>query len=180
MSDVSDEKGPVQPTAKQRLQATRQALMNELVPSTRASAPRRLQSTRTPFDPSSMTGIDTEEPQLVDADDQYEQGPSARSGNSSGSGWFAVAKHSARAWWEFHPVRVVGVVAEPVLAEYARQRPLKLVGIAAGLGALVVVTRPWRLVSLGSLAVAALKSSQVSNFALTFLSNRKNNRKTPT
>jgi hypothetical protein len=59
-----------------------------------------------------------------------------------------------------------------VLAEYARQRPLKLVGIAAGLGALLVVTRPWRLVSLGGLAVAALKSSQVSNFALSFLSSR--------
>jgi len=173
---VSDAVGPVEPTAKQRLQATRQALMHELVPSTKAeSAPR-----------SGMRGAPTAERvaeqairrgAITPVPSQDAADTDVSEARRSASGWLSVARHSVRAWWEFHPVRVVGVVAQPVLAEYARQRPLKLVGIAAGVGALVIVTRPWRLVSLGGLAVAALKSSQVSNFALTFLSNRKNNRK---
>jgi len=164
---VSDAIGPIAPTAKQRLQATRQALMHELVPSTRADSPRRVAPSR--IAAAGQPG-DQHVDLAPDADhDEHDAPPPA------GSGWFAVARHSVRAWWEFHPVRVVGVIAEPVLAQYARKRPLKLVGIAAGIGAVVVVTRPWRLVSLGGLAVAALKSSQVSNFALSFLS--KNNRK---
>jgi len=162
---VTDAIGPIAPTAKLRLQATRQALMHELVPSTRADTPRRAPSR---ID-AETTGHDDSE---LTADAPFDETASAR---STVFGWFSIARHSVRAWWEFHPVRVVGVIAEPVLAQYARQRPLKLIGIAAGIGAVVVVTRPWRLVSLGGLAVAALKSSQVSNFALSFLS--KNNRK---
>jgi hypothetical protein len=167
---VSDAIGPIAPTAKQRLQATRQALMHELVPSTRADTPRRPAPSRsTTGVPGAVSDAVAEGPHGSDtAQDDETPAP-------SGSGWFSVARHSVRAWWEFHPVRVVGVIAEPVLAEYARRRPLKLVSIAAGIGAAVVVTRPWRMVSLGGLAVAALKSSQVSNFALSFLS--KNNRK---
>jgi len=163
---VSEAVGPIAPTAKQRLQATRQALMHELVPSTRADSPRRVDVARN----VAVRKADGETPPPTDS--QHDDGDAAP---PTGSGWFSVARHSVRAWWEFHPVRVVGVIAEPVLAEYAKQRPLKLVGIAAGLGAAVVVIRPWRLVSVGGLAVAALKSSQVSNFALSFLS--KNNRK---
>jgi len=161
---VSDAVGPIEPTAKQRLQATRQALMHELVPSTRASTPRRPAPVR--IDAESAAAAYEQHPE--DFQDEAHDAP------ASGSGWFAIARHSVRAWWEFHPVRVAGVVAEPVLAEYARKRPLKLIGIAAGVGAVVVVTRPWRLVSVGGLAIAALKSSQVSNFALSFLN--KNNR----
>lgn len=161
---MSRPEGPVEPTAKQRLQATRQAMMNELVPSTRPNAPRRsvpppLQS---PVADASVEQLGYEAAIGHDEADRL----------GTATGWFSVARRSLRAWWEFHPVRVVGSIAEPVLAEYARQRPLKLVGIAAGVGAIVVVTRPWRLVSIGGLAVAALKSSQVSNFALSLLSNR--------
>jgi len=165
---VSDAIGPVAPTAKQRLQATRQALMHELVPSTRPD--RTSRSIAAPVAATAPSASNANRPLPTDADFVSEE-----TSAPPGTGWFAVARHSVRAWWEFHPVRVAGVIVEPVLAEYARQRPLKLVGIAAGVGAAVVVTRPWRLVSLGGLAVAALKSSQVSNFALSFLS--KNNRK---
>jgi len=164
---VSEATGPVEPTAKQRLQATRQALMHELVPSTRASAarqvgygPRNGVDENHEVDHSSASESDSFEPVHSDG---------------SRSGWFAIAKHSARAWWEMHPVRVVGAIAEPILAEYARHRPLKLVGIAAGIGAVIVVTRPWRLVSAGGLMIAVLKSSQVSNLALS-LFNRNSGR----
>jgi len=174
---VTEETGPVQPTAKQRLQATRQALMHELVPSTRADIPAQR------FEPAasqanatsgSLTIQDSRSVDRASPNDSTNHKKSATS--FLDHGWFSIARHSVRAWWEFHPARVVGVIAQPVLANYARKRPWKLVGIAAGVGAVVVVTKPWRLVSVGGLAVAALKSSQVSNFALTFLSNRKNNR----
>ena len=160
---MSEETGPVQPSARERLQATRQALMHELVPSTRNETARRLDAEARQEQQAAFDAGESDVPP---------EPPSGQPGSLSG--WLAIARHSVRAWWEFHPVRVVGAVAEPVLAEYARNRPIKLIGIAAGLGALIVVTRPWRLVSVGGLAVAALKSSQLSNFALTFLSSRKN------
>ena len=160
---MSEETGPVQPTAKQRLQATRQALMHELVPSTRNETARRMDAQAR-----------QEQQQAFDAGESDVPPEPPVGQPASLSGWLAVARHSVRAWWEFHPVRVVGAVAEPVLAEYARKRPIKLLGIAAGVGAVLVVTRPWRMVSVGGLAVAALKSSQLSNFALSFLSSRKN------
>lgn len=160
---MSDATGPVQPTAKQRLQATRQALMHELVPSTRNETARRMEAEARHEQQKAFDEGQTDLPPEPEIESP-----------ASISGWLAVARHSVRAWWEFHPVRVVGAVAEPVLAEYARQRPIKLIGIAAGVGAVLVVTRPWRLVSVGGLAVAALKSSQLSNFALSLLSSRKN------
>lgn len=160
---MSEPTGPVQPTAKQRLQATRQALMHELVPSTRNDTERRMEAESRQEQQQAFDAGETDVP------------PEPPSGQpASIGGWLAIARHSVRAWWEFHPVRVVGAVAEPVLAEYARQRPIKLIGIAAGVGAVLVVTRPWRLVSVGGLVVAALKSSQLSNFALSFLSSRRN------
>jgi hypothetical protein len=172
---VSAPTGPVVPTAKQRLQATRQALMHELVPSTRNETAIRLDNeTRQQEEQQRREHRVALGLPPVDEIAELESAPRNPSSRSSASGWFAIARHSIRAWWEFHPVRVVGVVAEPVLKEYARHQPFKLVGIAAGLGALLVITRPWRMVSLGGLAVAALKSSQVSNFALSFLSSRKN------
>jgi hypothetical protein len=160
---VSEETGPVQPTAKERLQATRQALMHELMPSTRNDTARRMDAEARQEQQAAFDAGESDTPP---------EQPSEEPGSSSG--WLSIARDSLRAWWEFHPARVVGAVAEPVLAEYARHRPIKLIGIAAGVGALLVVTRPWRLVSVGGLAVAALKSSQLSNFALTFLNSRRN------
>ena len=168
--------GPIAPSAKQRLQATRQALMHELVPSTRNETAlrldheARLEEEQQRREQRAALGLPPADEPILDAPTES-RNVAAR---SSASGWLAIARHSIRAWWEFHPARVVGVVAEPVLKEYAQHRPFKLIGIAAGLGALLVVTRPWRMVSLGGLAVAALKSSQVSNFALSFLNSGKN------
>ena len=86
--------------------------------------------------PSAGSALQADEFNAIDhsangADGQIDAAPESHPHQpSSASGWFALARHSVRAWWEFHPVRVAGVVAEPVLAEYARKKPLKLVGIA--------------------------------------------------
>ena len=60
--------------------------------------------------------------------------------------------------------------AQPVVARYAQENPLKLLGIAAGIGAAAVVLKPWRLISVGGLLLAALKSSELSGALLSMLS----------
>ncbi len=42
-------------------------------------------------------------------------------------------------------------ILQPVVADYARSNPLKTLGIAAGVGAAIVILKPWRLITLGSL-----------------------------
>ncbi len=48
-------------------------------------------------------------------------------------------------------------ILQPVVASYAKSYPVKTLGIAAGLGAAIVVLKPWRLITLGSL-LALLKA----------------------
>jgi hypothetical protein len=48
-------------------------------------------------------------------------------------------------------------ILQPVVASYAKSNPLKTLGIAAGAGAAVVILKPWRLMTLGSL-LAVLKA----------------------
>jgi hypothetical protein len=48
-------------------------------------------------------------------------------------------------------------ILKPVVASYAKSDPIKTLGIAAGLGAAMIVFKPWRLISIGGL-LAVLKS----------------------
>jgi hypothetical protein len=48
-------------------------------------------------------------------------------------------------------------ILKPVVAGYAKSDPLKTLGIAAGIGAAIVVLKPWRLITIGSL-LAVLKA----------------------
>jgi ElaB/YqjD/DUF883 family membrane-anchored ribosome-binding protein len=41
-------------------------------------------------------------------------------------------------------------VLSPVVSAYAKSNPLATLGIAAGIGAAVVVLKPWRLITLGT------------------------------
>ena len=77
---------------------------------------------------------------------------------------------TVQAWWRHHPAKVALEIAEPVLDRYAKNKPYQLLGIAAAAGAAVVLVRPWRLVSVTGLLLAALKSSGLANVALSFVS----------
>jgi hypothetical protein len=94
--------------------------------------------------------------------------PSAQSGEAFGGKWNAF-KRAMRTWWHHHPVNVALSVAKPVISRYAADKPFKLLAIAAGAGAATVALRPWRLVSLGGLLLATLKSSELSNVVLSVL-----------
>lgn len=80
-----------------------------------------------------------------------------------------VCRQAVMAWWQHHPVQVAVDIGRPFLNTYAREKPVQLLGIAAGVGALAVLVRPWRLISVTGLAVAAFKSSRLPSTLLTML-----------
>jgi hypothetical protein len=102
-------------------------------------------------------------------DDHATHDGESGSGNFEGGTW-GILKHALGAWWHHHPVSVAFGLAKPTLQHYAEERPLQLLGIAAAAGAAAVVLRPWRLVSIGSLLLATLKSSELSGALLSMLS----------
>lgn len=106
------------------------------------------------------------------SDDEPEQPQRYGEGDASQAegGTWAFAKHALGAWWQHHPVNATFSLARPVIDQYAREKPLQLLGIAAVAGAAAVVLKPWRLVSMGSLLLAALKSSEISATLLSLIS----------
>jgi hypothetical protein len=87
----------------------------------------------------------------------------------SGDGWLGGLSSAARAWWRHHPAQLAMEMATPALRSYMRRRPFQVLGLSAGVGALLVVTRPWRLISLTTLVVAIVKSSQLSGVVMSAL-----------
>jgi hypothetical protein len=104
-------------------------------------------------------------------DEQDPTGPYGERGSSEAEGGtWGFIKHAFGAWWQHHPVSAAFSLARPVLGDYAREKPWQLLGIAAAAGAAAVVLKPWRVVSMGGLLVAALKSSEISATLLSLLS----------
>lgn len=87
-----------------------------------------------------------------------------------GQGWLARAMEAAGKWWRYHPAHLGLELATPALSAYAGRKPLQFLGIAAAVGAVMVIARPWRLISLTGLLVAIAKSSPVSGLLLSALS----------
>jgi hypothetical protein len=87
-----------------------------------------------------------------------------------GTGWFASLRRAVSAWWRHHPAHMGLEIATPMLSAYAARRPVIYLGTAAVLGAVIVVTRPWRLISATGLIVALVKSSQLSSVLMSALS----------
>lgn len=86
------------------------------------------------------------------------------------SGWLEGVKHAAGTWWRHHPAHMGVELVTPLLSTYARKHPVPFLGIAAALGAVTVVVRPWRVITVGGLLAALLKSSQVSGLLISALS----------
>ena len=93
------------------------------------------------------------------------------SGSGKSSIWQNL-KSTVRMWWNYHPAQLALDVAKPLLGNYAREKPLQLLGIAAGAGAATVWIRPWRLVSMTGLLFAAIKSTEFSGLLMSLLSSR--------
>lgn len=97
--------------------------------------------------------------------------PPAGGQPAAGSGvqWWRLLKRTALRWWQRHPASTVTEVAVPLLGAYTRQEPLKVLGVAALLGAAVVFTRPWRLLSAGALLAATFRPADMSALVLSML-----------
>jgi hypothetical protein len=91
----------------------------------------------------------------------------------SRSGWLGSLSSAARAWWRHHPAQMAVDMATPALQSSLRKRPFQVLALSAGVGALLVVTRPWRLISVTTLVVAIVKSSQLSGVVMSALSDAK-------
>lgn len=87
-----------------------------------------------------------------------------------GEGMFGHVLHALRTWWRHHPAHMGVELATPLLASYAHRKPLQFLGIAAAVGAAIVVLRPWRLISATGIVVALVKSSQLSGLIMSALS----------
>ena len=92
------------------------------------------------------------------------------------SAWESI-KHSLLVWWHRHPASTAVELAKPMVNDFSQAHPFKLLGISAGVGAVMALVRPWRMVSLGGLMVAAFKSSGLSSAVISLMSRPKQNLK---
>ena len=81
-------------------------------------------------------------------------------------GWLGQGRRVLRTWWRHHPASMGVDLARPVLSSYATRKPVQYVAIAAGIGAALVLLRPWRVVSATGLIVALVKSSQLPSLVM--------------
>lgn len=86
--------------------------------------------------------------------------------------WASALARAVQTWWRNQPASVAFGVAKPVLGRYAERQPFKLLGVAAVAGAALVLLRPWRLVSVGGLALAAVKSAAVPGVLMSLFAAR--------
>jgi hypothetical protein len=110
-------------------------------------------------------GIDTPNGSRNSSDTQTAD---TNDGTERSSMW-QVLNQAVMAWWQHHPVQLAVDIGRPFLGNCARDKPLQLLGIAAGMGAAAVFIKPWRLVSVTGLVVAALKSTKLSTTLLSLL-----------
>lgn len=87
-----------------------------------------------------------------------------------GGGWFGHFGHAVRTWWRYHPAHMAVDLATPLMRGYARRKPVQMLAISVGLGAALTFARPWKLISVTTLLVALLKSSQLSHLFMAAMS----------
>ncbi len=78
------------------------------------------------------------------------------------NGRFEALGEAGAAYWKHHPLRLALELATPTLSRFAQQRPVTFLAASAAAGAVIYLARPWRLISVTGLALAALRSPQIS------------------
>lgn len=99
--------------------------------------------------------------------------PSVGSSGLSGSVW-SLARQALGDWWAHHPAHAAAALAAPVVGNYARTRPWQVLGLAAGAGAALVLTRSWRRAWFGRAVGNALGSAEMSGLLISLLHNQSN------
>ncbi len=136
--------------AADKLARSRQAILQHIARRQRRHDPR--EELESPFAEAYGTGAEEEPPPDL------------------GEGWFGHLRHAVQTWWRYHPAHMAVDLATPLMRSYARRKPVQLIAISAAAGAALTFARPWRLISLGTLLVAVLKSSQLSHLLMAAMS----------
>lgn len=98
--------------------------------------------------------------------------------DASGSTMWQVLTQTLRSWLRHHPAQVAFDIGKPLLSNYAREKPYRLLGVSAAVGAAAVLVKPWRLVSVTGLALALFKSPKLSNALVSLLTSPSAKQKT--
>ncbi|MEY4652013.1 MAG: hypothetical protein RI884_594 [Pseudomonadota bacterium] len=93
---------------------------------------------------------------------------SAEHAQDAGSHWSGMREAGQR-YWQGHPARLLVRLASPLLSHWGQRHPVGLVVIAAAAGVLLVLARPWRLISVTGLLIAAVKSPHLASLAMSAL-----------
>jgi hypothetical protein len=117
-------------------------------------------------------------PQPVFESDLEGAPPTARSRVRKGgpAGWLGHARDMVDDWWRYHPAHMAGDLARPALASYASRKPVQYLAIAAGAGVLLLLLRPWKLISATGVLVAVAKSPQVASLVMSAMATSHNPR----
>lgn len=89
---------------------------------------------------------------------------------TGGGGWFDRVKRAFSIYWRHHPARMGLEMATPVLSTFARRKPGVYLGAAAAAGAIFVIARPWRLISVTGVLLALAKSPQLAGVVMAAMS----------
>ena len=84
-------------------------------------------------------------------------------------GRLARLADATRNYWRDHPAHLALELAAPELSRCAQRRPVSFLAVSAAAGALVFLARPWRVISVTGLAVAALRSPRISRALMSAL-----------
>lgn len=148
-------------TPQQRLALSRRALVRELNGGDEPGhAPQRYATAHEPEGDLEYAHHDT-----LDAP-THEPRSRGRLGNNV---WLSMGRSVVERWWRRHPAHAVGQLARPLLENYARKQPAKLMAAAAATGAVLVLVKPWRLLSVTAVLAAVLKTSDVADIVNTLM-----------
>lgn len=93
----------------------------------------------------------------------------AASDTADGFKWSSLVEAGLSSWWRDHPARAGAMLVKSATEDFARQKPLQVVTIAAIAGAAIVLLKPWRLVSTTALALTLFRSSNFTGMATSVL-----------
>ncbi|MDM0117260.1 hypothetical protein QTI66_34640 [Variovorax sp. J22R133] len=72
-------------------------------------------------------------------------------------------------WWHRSPMGSAAELGLPLLEKFARKSPGKLVAWSAGTGALLVVLKPWKLLSAATLVTLVYKGADIPRIFTDFV-----------
>jgi len=100
-----------------------------------------------------MAPSDAAAPQLVSTREPHGGTPTPRPTTRRG----VLAR-----WWSRHPLNSAVDLGRPFLEDMAQRQPGRLMAYGAGTGALLMVIKPWKLLSLATVLSLAFRTSDLT------------------